>query len=92
MLLILVRLRPEEQVPDSRWMVTAEAVVNPVLQNGHCILLPMWVLECWCWEVVRLRYWEANGWTYLHQVVHVHEHPLTWAAIGMAGCTGAVLV
>jgi hypothetical protein len=40
MLLILVRLRPEEQVPDSRWMVTAEAVVKPVLQNGHCMLLP----------------------------------------------------
>jgi hypothetical protein len=41
-------------VPDSRWMVTPEAVAKPVLQNGHCMLLPMWVLECWCWEAVRL--------------------------------------
>ena len=40
MLLILPRFRPDVQVPDSRWIVTPDAVAKEFLQKGHFMELP----------------------------------------------------
>ena len=95
MVLILCRSSPEvSHLPDSRWMVTPEAVVKPSLQNGHWIdELPKWILEWRCWRDTSIRCYRKE-WAiiYLVEIILIHEHPLTWWAVGMSIRIWAVLM